>query len=85
MRRVLETAVILMGTIGWWGFVYPELCLTWETCEASGEEAEYDGITDQFAGPGGKFCIKSEVVEYLYQEKEKGFQNDGHKRTHRGI
>ena len=73
MRRVLETAVILMGTIGWWGFVYPELCLTWETCETSGQEAAYGEVTDQFSGPGGKICIKSKVVEYLYQEKEKGF------------
>ena len=27
MKKILEMAVILLGTMGWWGFVYPELCL----------------------------------------------------------
>jgi len=27
MKKLLECAVILLGTMGWWGFVYPELCL----------------------------------------------------------
>ena len=31
MKKVLETAMILMGTLGFWGFVYPEFCLTEET------------------------------------------------------
>ena len=43
MRRVFESAVILIGTLGWWGFVYPELCLTWETCQE--QEAPDDGIS----------------------------------------
>ena len=50
MRRVLETAVILLGTLSWWGFVYPELCLLETTntetcgegyvCEATSDEAQ---------------------------------------------
>ena len=27
IRRVLETTAVIIGTLGWWGFVYPELCL----------------------------------------------------------
>ena len=33
MRKIYETAVLLIGTLGWWGFVYPELCLTQESYE----------------------------------------------------
>ena len=77
MRRVFESAVILIGTLGWWGFVYPELCLTWETCQE--QEAPDDGIsledfTEAFAGRSGRICIKSRIIEYLYEEKEKGFR-----------
>ena len=89
MRRVFETAAILIGTLGWWGFVYPELCVTWETCQE--EEASDSGILLEdftedipgiFAGNAsgavmrrsGTICIKSKVIEYLYEEKEKGFR-----------
>ena len=27
MKQIIETMVILLGTLGWWGFVYPELSL----------------------------------------------------------
>ncbi len=37
MRKIYETAVILIGTLGWWGFVYPELCFTEDVC---GQESE---------------------------------------------
>lgn len=81
MRRVFESAVILIGTLGWWGFVYPELCLTWETCQE--QEVSESGIILEdftqafpkaFEGNSGKICIKSRIIEYLYQEKEKGFR-----------
>ena len=41
MKKLYETALILFGTLGWWGFVYPDLCLTEETCEQ-----EYEGAKD---------------------------------------
>lgn len=41
MKRICEAAVLLIGTLGWWGFVYPDLCLTEETCEQ-----EYEGAKD---------------------------------------
>lgn len=41
MRRIYETALILIGTIGWWGFVYPDMCLTEDVYEQEYEE-EYE-------------------------------------------
>ena len=40
MKKLMETAVILLGTIGWWGFVYPELCLTQDVYEQAYEGGE---------------------------------------------
>ena len=63
MKKRLETAVLLMGTLGFWGFVYPEFCLTEENyrteevCEAKEEMPE----------EAGKICIKSRALEYVYQ------------------
>lgn len=72
MRRVIETAIFLIGTVGWWGFVYPELCLTQDTYEIA-EDA--DGVDfcdmEDYLNLNGKVCIKSRLIEYLYQEKEK--------------
>lgn len=76
MKRVFETAVILLGTIGWWGFVYPELYLTEEICQEEVLDTLDTGImVEDFSGCCGKVCIKSKVIEYLYQEKEKGFES----------
>lgn len=41
MRKIYETAIILIGTLSWWGFVYPELCLTEDAYEQeAGADAE---------------------------------------------
>lgn len=37
MKRIIETMVILLGTLGWWGYVYPELSLLEVPCEESEE------------------------------------------------
>ena len=58
MRKILETAVILMGTVGFWGFVYPELTMT--------EEA-YEFVAESQNEP---IHIKCWIMEYLYQVKE---------------
>lgn len=79
MRRVLETAVLVFGTLGWWGFVYPELSVTTGACEVIQEDAEkketevtkaYEDM-DEFLNGDGKIRIKFRTVEYLYQVKEK--------------
>lgn len=41
MRKLYEAVVILMGTVGWWGFVYPDLCLTEDVYEQEYEEELY--------------------------------------------
>lgn len=70
MRRLFEAAVIIIGTLGWWGFVYPELCLTREAYAeysiVQDEKRAYvkDGIT----GEPEKICIKSKLLEYILSE-----------------
>ena len=82
MRRLCETAVILIGTLGWWGFVYPDLCLTQEAYEQEAETQE-DGdmaLQNQESESKsiwksgvkvGELRIKSRAAEYVYQVKEK--------------
>lgn len=64
MKRLLETAVILLGTLGWWGFVYPELCLTEEVYQQ--EDAESMAETGN-SGEIGRIRIKCRMAEYVYQ------------------
>lgn len=66
MRHFIETAVIVMGTLGWWGFLYPELCMTQEAYELVEEYEAGDELAR-----GEKVCIKSKAVEYLFLIKEK--------------
>lgn len=58
MRKIWETAIIIMGTIGFWGFVYPELTMPGEVYEFV-EEAQSEPIR-----------IKIRLMEYLYQVRE---------------
>lgn len=89
MKRFYETAVILIGTLGWWGYVYPELSLTQQ---AYVQETETDrlteadvvtGILEELGSTGievGEIRIKSRIAEYVYQVKkdmvEKGAEDD---------
>ncbi len=82
MKRVLETAVILMGTLGFWGFVYPEFCLTQETCQI--ENTQEDSTEEE------DVCIKSRFLEYVYlvkekTDKKKDDSNDRQKCAHWGV
>ncbi len=88
MRKIYEAAVILIGTLCWWGFVYPELCLTEEAYEqdAKVEQTETkEAETDDLGFQIGELRIKSRAVEYVYQVKgvkEKGLEYDEQKCTH---
>lgn len=89
MKRFYKTAVILIGTLGWWGYVYPELSLTQQ---AYVQETETDrlteadvvtGILEELGSTGievGEIRIKSRIAEYVYQVKkdmvEKGAEDD---------
>ncbi len=73
MKKLYETALILVGTLGWWGFVYPELTQLEEECvvqeqEALPEElpAELVEILGNTGVPLGDVRIKSRVLEYIY-------------------
>ncbi len=82
MKRVLETAMILMGTLGFWGFVYPEFCLTQETYR---EECCEEEVMEE-----DEICIKSRFLEYVYlvkekTDREKDDNNDRQKYTHWGV
>lgn len=79
MKKIYEVALILIGTVGWWGFVYPDMCLTEDVCEQEYEEDEQleVSVTDAAADIEtvqsgiqiGSIRIKSRLVEYLYQER----------------
>ncbi len=40
MKKIYEIALILIGTIGWWGFAYPDMCLTEDVYEQEYEEEQ---------------------------------------------
>ncbi|GFI01403.1 MAG: hypothetical protein HFI44_12390 [Lachnospiraceae bacterium] len=79
MKKIYEVALILIGTVGWWGFVYPDMCLTEDVYEQEYEEDEQleVSVTDAAADIEtvqsgiqiGSIRIKSRLVEYLYQER----------------
>lgn len=74
MKRILETAVLIMGTLGFWGFVYPELCLTGDAIEADREEGNREVREEDvydFLDGEGKIRIKIKTMEYVYQIREK--------------
>ena len=79
MKKILAVALILIGSVGWWGFVYPDMCLTEDVYEQEYEEDEQleVSVTDAAADIEtvqsgiqiGSIRIKSRLVEYLYQER----------------
>lgn len=42
MRRICEAALLFVGTLGWWGFVYPDLCPVEEVYEEETDEQDYE-------------------------------------------
>lgn len=75
MRKIYEAAVIVIGTLGWWGFVYPELCLTQDAYEQEAEEERIEADQSEcFWEEGlkiGDLRIKCRAAEYVYQVIEK--------------
>ena len=53
IKKVYEAALLFVGTLGWWGFVYPELCPDGQVYEeeALPEEKE-DEIPEEMRFPG---------------------------------
>ena len=83
----MQTAVILIGTLGWWGFVYPELSAVTESASFAARLIKDLGNTGI---KSGNVRIKSRIMEYLYQRKEKETteKESGYDRqecAHRGV
>ena len=70
MKQFLGTTILLVGTMGWWGFVYPDLCLTPEYCETA-EKTATDEQTTKVKG-----WMEEDILglpnEEDAEEKEKG-------------
>ncbi len=69
MKRFLGTVMLFSMTLGWWGFVYPELCLTPEECV----EEQTEDIQEHAEGQEETICIKSRLYEYICQHKEAAY------------
>ena len=63
MRRICEAAFLFVGTLGWWGFVYPELCPVEEVYE---EEACEQGAY------GEEVCGQESQEEEIHRQKAGG-------------
>lgn len=74
MRKIYEAALLFLGTLGWWGFVYPELCLDGEVYEEEACEEVVGEIGQEASCEAGwqigEIRIKSRLVEYVCQIKE---------------
>lgn len=83
MKILLKTAVVLLGTFGWWGFVYPELSLTQglyqeqetepeeETDQAKkGEPEKEKALKAEICGTE-QIRIKSRLAEYVCEVRKK--------------
>ncbi len=77
MKKIYKAALILIGTLGWWGFVYPDLCLTEDVYKKEAEADDNRGEdvhTEDLLRDGvqlGELRIKSRAAEYVYQVKKK--------------
>ena len=69
MKRFYETAVILIGTLGWWGYVYPELSLTQQ---AYVQETETNRLTEADGQTEANRQTESEVEETVRRKAEYG-------------
>ena len=75
MKKLYETALILFGTLGWWGFVYPEFCLSGDRYEqeaSAGEETEEQESSEMEAQTDGKKVVCMEAEGDVSEPSEAG-------------
>ncbi len=74
MRKILETGIMIAAAYGFFGFVYPELCLIEDTCKIVIEQGtdgpdrdigNVDLLREISSVPPEKIRIKSRLLEYL--------------------
>ena len=83
MRKLVETGIIMISTLGWWGFVYPELCLP-SKAETQNEEYILYEIEMPSGLLGKEFSdtktetiqIKSLIGGYICQVKDIGKEKE---------
>lgn len=72
--KIAEVAILLMGTLGFWGFVYPELSLMETVTIQEAQEEEQKSFWERLGEEGvvsGDIRIKSRLLEYIYEGKGK--------------
>ena len=75
MKKLYETALILFGTLGWWGFVYPEFCLSGDRYEqeaSAGEETEEQESSEMEAQTDGKKVVCMDAEGDVSEPSEDG-------------
>ncbi|MCM1135585.1 MAG: hypothetical protein NC400_08415 [Clostridium sp.] len=72
MRKICEAVLIFLGTVGWWGFVYPELCLTGEAYEEQ-EQPQEEPEADE--------ACEGQTQEELQKQQASGETCEGQKQT----
>ncbi len=78
MKRFLGTVMLFTMTLGWWGFVYPELCLTPEECQEQAMISSDECQRRQMSAPQENerdetIRIKSRLYEYICEHKEAAY------------
>lgn len=83
MKRACEAIVLLIGTLGWWGFVYPDLCLTKDAYEQ--EYEAYGECEEQEGDEGYDDCEEKqseggEITEAFraFPDNKANAENDSH-------
>lgn len=71
MKKILETGLMIAAACGFFGFIYPELCLIEDTCKIVDESGYEKDVYDMgrfweiYDLPPEKIRIKSRLLEYL--------------------
>lgn len=69
--RLLEAAILLAGTVSFWGFLYPEFSMAEDVCIKS---RIWEYIVEQTSSVGktdGKNDITWKIVEVAFNDKQK--------------
>lgn len=83
MKRFYETALLLIGTLGWWGFVYPELsavtgtCVQEETQEEFWQESQEEAMEESWQGEQSMAHKRAEGICSLAEELLRDLGNFG--------
>ncbi|MBQ8591264.1 MAG: hypothetical protein IJ485_00730 [Lachnospiraceae bacterium] len=69
MKRLLDIALAVLVTVGWWGVVYPHLSMIEDTCRVICESGEVrilesvDEYFDMLQAEPGEISIKIRLLE----------------------